>query len=306
MNLKHIKIYCNRIKESILILFFTAVIILTGKAGLIAGPGTTGGEVLNMSPGAGPAALGEAFGARSGQINSTVYNPAGLRWIEGLNFEASHMLYYLDTQMSSVGYGQKIGTLGLGIHVKNFMAEDTARDVIGQKEESFNINFGRYTVAAALPAEEEGQSWGAAVNVITESIYEKSAAAASLDLGWHYKMDDTASAGIVIRNIGQSIKVAGSKVDLPRQGVLAGEYRIGSYNFLSEISVSRQYNFGFRSGIQANMGRYLMLRAGFTYVTAPELTTGFGIDTGRWTLDYSFSPHFDLGMSHRFSLGVKL
>ncbi len=288
------------------IILCPAIIFLSGSL-LMADPGITGGEILNINSSAKAASLGEAMAGRPGEITSTVYNPAGLYCVEGTNFEVSHMLYFLNTHLSTLGYGQKLENFSLGMYFKYFMAEDKARDIVGEEmDKELDINYGQYTVAVALPGADEGQSWGAGVNLITESIYGESDSALSFNVGWHYRLDDRTSAGVVARNVGQSIKVGDTEVDLPRQAALAGEYRIDKFDFLWEIVSSKEYTVGFKSGVEASLSPGFDLRLGFSYITLPAVTLGFGVNKDYWIMDYAFMPHFDLGMTHRISLGIKL
>ncbi len=292
----------------LIILSACGVLVLTLPSwAFSSGPGETGAEILNFHPSARAAALGDAFSGASGGLESVLYNPAALIRMERTEFEFSHMFWFLDTSMSSAGVGHRVGPAGVGAYVKQFRGSDTRRDIFGEREGGFDIRFTQYTLAAGYPTDEEEQSVGAAVNLITETMGDESGSAFSFDFGWHYRMwDGMSSYGLVARNIGGGIKTAESEADLPREIVFGGRNQVRAFEFLWEISTSRPYGFCWRSGISARMGEHFTLRAGFKYILEPEYSAGFGVQAGGWILDYAFFPHLDLGISHRISIGARL
>lgn len=288
-------------------LFCTAAAFITAQP--VSGEskyGTTGGQILEVDSSARAAALGYAFTGLADGYTGALYNPAGLTQLSGPEIEISHMRYYEETHMSSIGSAHKLGQFGLAAHIKQFSATDTERDYIGNRVDDFTIAFRQFTVAAGYPMPDEGASLGAAVNIITENIHNDSGTGFSLTGGWHYLLPDGSSYGLTVRNAGTGIKTSDSEADFPLEAAVGGAYRPGKFILLWEAATSRQFNFAFRSGIQANMSREFCMRFGFTYLTRPEFTVGFGINVENWVVDYAFLLHADLGMAHRISLGFKL
>ncbi len=299
------------------------IIIAAGRVPLYgSGYGTVGAQILNLNSSSRSGAMGYAMGAVSGDVNSVVYNPAALQGIKGISAQVSHLVYFLDSKMSSISYGQKFGDIGAGAKIKIFSAQDTERDGQGEKVGDFDIRFTQLSMGAGMPLNDR-LSAGAAIKYISE-IYDVSdslsASAAALDLGLWLKGFDGDSFGLILKNLGPEMKVGREKVSLDRKAALAGAHDLRGYLFVWEISTSRQYSVGFQAGLELDVMRYLKFRAGGTYITRPNFMVGIGIpwepsmfslwslgSTHKpplWELDYAFFPHMDMGMTHRFSLGV--
>ena len=287
-------------------IIFTSACIALSAAGtaLSVDYGTAKGQILEFTASARAAALGDAPSGAERGLPAAGCNPAGVSGISGTELQFSHILHFLDTSMSSLGFGQGLGRGGIMISLKQFRAGDTARDSLGREIESFNIVFEQYSVGAGFPLG-KGQSLGAALNVLSEEVYSEKTFSAGFDLGWLYSSPGGNSIGFSVKNIEREI--GEDDFGLPFICSLAGGHGFLDYFRLYwDVSASRQYGLGFKSGVQADVSGILALRAGFRHLTVPEATFGFGVRKGLWTLDYAFLPHFDLGTGHRFSLGLGL
>ncbi|MFH1415532.1 MAG: UPF0164 family protein [Elusimicrobiota bacterium] len=297
-------------KTSAKLIFTVLAGVCFSWSSLYGGYGTAGARILNLKCSARISAMGNAFAGLSDDLNAVVYNPAGLSLLYGTEFQFTRLVYLLDSGMSSVTYGQKIGRFGLGVKVKLFTADDTYRDEVGYNEKEFGIRYSQYTVGAGYPLFLR-HSLGVAVNVVTEDFQlEKtgyaegdiSGRAVGFDIGWLYRGYRGDSFGLVLRNIGGRINTGSEKSPLPAQYVLGGGHRMGKFLFVWEIFTGREISFGWECGLEAEMSGF-SVRSGFMYLTNPDISFGFGLPYKNWRLDYAFSPHQDLGTAHRVSLG---
>lgn len=228
--------------------------------------------------------------------------------------------------------GWGLDYIGIGFKWKYFYAGDTIRDESGEEGKSFDIIYSQYSVGAGCPLTKR-LSAGLAVNIVSEEIYTEKDTFAGVDLGGHYKLsagrrystmlrvrgrrvrrvilsepEGINSVGLVIRNIGSS--------SLPLKLVLGGAHELTMISGLEsawgsvvddlivvwEAFADSKKNYGYKFGLEGEI-RGFKARAGFIYTTKPNITFGFGVPEGKWNIDYAFLYHWDLGMTHRVSIG---
>ncbi len=287
------------IKNIIITACFIAVAVSFSNA--VDGFGSTGAQILNLNSSARVTAMGNANAGLADDLNAVIYNPAGLVQLYGTELQFSHLMYFMDLNMNSVTFGQRIGKAGVGFKWKGFSTEDTARSDIGVEIEDFDVKFSQLTFGLGIPLSDR-YSFGASINSVSEKLYDESAGAVGFDLGWYIKGYRGDSFGIVVRNIGAGIEHMEVEDKLPLKFVLAGGHNMDKFLFAWEAFAGRETDFGWNCGLEADMSA-LKLRAGYIYKNKVDITVGFGIPYKNWTLDYTFSPHQDLGLAHRVSLG---
>lgn len=281
------------------------------KLSFASGYGTTGAQILNLYSSAKIAAMGNAHAGLADDLNAVIYNPAGLTQLYGTEFQFTHLIYFLDTSMSAMTYGQKIGRIGMGLKFKIFKAEDTYRNNVGYNDKKFDIKYSQYTLGLGFPVSPR-HSMGISINSVSENFNlssidafgkDKKDTVMGFDIGWHYRGFRGDSFGLVIRNIGGDIQVDKEKDKQPLKYVLGGGHRMGKFIFVWEAITGRQMNFAWQSGLEIRING-LKIRSGLIYITKPDITVGFGLPYRNWLLDYAFLPHQDLGIAHRISLGM--
>lgn len=299
--MKNIKIICA--------FLITTALCFSSKSAR--GYGTAGAQILNLNSSAKIIAMGNANAGLADDLNAVVYNPAGLIQLYGQEIQFTRLVYFLDTGMSSLTYGFKIGRAGIGLKWKLFTGEDTYRDARGYNEKDFNIKYSQYTLGVGYPVISR-HSAGIAVNVVSESFElgsvaefgeDKSDSVIGFDAGWLYRGSRGDSFGLVVKNLGGRIKIDEAKIKLPLKYVLGGGHSMGRFLLVWEVFTGRQVDFGWQCGLQADI-RGFKLRTGFMYIISPDITLGFGLPYRNWSLDYAFFPHQDLGIAHRVSLGA--
>ncbi len=285
--------------KNFIVLAFMAVVWQVNPA---SGAGTTGGRILQINTLSRVAGVGDAYTARANDVAAVTFNPAALNRIYGPEVEFSHNRYLLDTYLSAGTGVYKWGNLGLGIQWKQFSSPETYRDEYGKNEESFNNEFTQVTMAAGFPLSQR-VSAGFGVKSINEDLYNTSDSALTVDAGVHivgYRGD---TYGIVVKNMGGNLEHVTEDSDTDTRLILAGAHSMGNFIFSWDLIRASEFDLGWRAGMEGQFFG-VNLRTGVRYEHAPDFTLGFGIPYGRWTLDYAFSPHRDLGGAHRMSLGA--
>lgn len=233
-------------------------------------------------------------------------------------------------------FTEELNRIGLGFKWKFFHARDKARDEYGIESESFNVKFSHLSFGGGY-ALTEHHSLGLAVNFVTENIYDEKGKAVGIDLAWHYKsnLDQYYSStlgtpeeieklftfmvpskinniGVVIKNLGSRIRIgSGSKNSQPLKLIVGGAHELEVLNDLLavwEVFTSKEVSLGVKCGMEKRISLGMLgefkARAGFIYLTNPNITLGFGIPERNWYIDYAFLLQ-ELGAAHRFSYGVK-
>ncbi len=274
------------------------------------GYGTAGAQILNLNGSAKIAAMGDANAGVADDLNAVISNPAGLIQVYGTELQLARVVYFLNTGMNVLTYGQRVGRVGMGLNLKFFSAEDTYRDSLGYGSKKFIIRYGQYTLGAGYSFLLR-HSVGVSLNMVTENFRlgstdgfdsDKKDSVMAFDVGWLYRGYRGDSFGAVIRNIGGEISPGEKKDRVPLKYVLGGGHILGKFLFAWEVFNSLQVSFGWKFGVQVDL-HYMKLRCGCKYVIGPDMTIGFGLPYGMWLLDYAFFPHQDLGAAHRLSLG---
>ncbi|MGM0441420.1 MAG: UPF0164 family protein [Elusimicrobiota bacterium] len=278
------------------------IIVAAGQVSSAQGAGTTGGRILKIDTLSRVAGVGGAYTARANDVAAVTYNPAGLTRIYGPEVEFSHSRYFLDTSLTSLSAVYKWSGLGLGFQWKQFSSPETYRDETGGSEENFDNKFTQLSMASGF-ALSQRISVGLSLKSVNEDLYETSDSAVVFDSGIYivgYRGD---TYGITVKNLGGAIEHKNEESDTDTKLTLAGAHSMGDFIFSWDLMRTGEYDLGWSAGLEGEF-RGVKLRGGVKYENSPDFTMGLGIPYGRWTLDYAFSPHRDLGGAHRMSLGI--
>lgn len=232
-----------------------------------AGPGTTSAQILNFGGGARARALGDAFSAVSGDVTTSLWNPAGLANLTDSNWssdrkgsqlsmfysdrsaifgEAGEGLYY--TFFSGAMPLGDIGTIGATLQLNG---QGTSAVTVDSPEVIRNENLGTNMVFTLSYADYLTNSIAMGINgkMIRMVLASISGSSYAVDLGLQYDVPFKpipTTIGMVIQNVGPDIafKDENQSDPLPRM------FRVGT-----SMSLYRdKYNhFRLVSGITSNI-----------------------------------------------------
>jgi hypothetical protein len=148
------------------------------------------------------------------------------------------------------------------------------------------------------------------------SKIEESASAIGLDLGATYKLDnDKTSFGAAITNFGTDMKFNRETESLPFLfKVGAAHYLLDDWLVSLDLNFPKDnefyFNFGTQYSIEVADDLKFALRAGYEGRNKDIpgfnwINLGFGLEYLDFKFDYAFVPYGDIGMTHRFSFGIK-
>ncbi len=322
-------------------------------AGDLARTGTAAAAQLSVPVGARYLAMGGANIANVVGVDGLYWNPSSLASMSNVATGVfSTMNIFNDVSVNYLAVGVQMGDLGnLAITLKSFDFGDipmtTILDTEGSVGQTFSPTFSTLGLTYAIQLTDVIKV-GVTGKLISESIDRASASAVAMDAGIQY--DNLGgysglSFGIVVRNIGSSMRYEGSGLTFESEektGLFGGftkreatsddlptSFEIG-FGYTSNIDEQstllfstnfNNYNYGsdaLRLGAEYMFNNMIALRGGYLYATdldaEEQLYTftagaGFHYDVGGMdlTIDYSFrdSQYFDGNNLFSLKLGFQ-
>lgn len=274
-------------------------------------PGTSGAQFLNVPVSARSASLGEAYTGFAEDSGIIEYNPAGLGNIFTNELSLSHLAYFENTTLQSMGITLPTRKFVFGLNGKYLNTEDTERDVYGIDKNDFYIIDWSIMGGFAYKITPDF-SLGLSVRNISQKLKDKTASGASFGLGAFTVMPrQKISLGISVVNIGQGMKFIDERDPLPLTLKMGGSWGIThKTTLLVEVVQPNDSGLRQRLGLEYHFSEPLWLRLGWKinqrkFDDYTGFTGGFGLRFKKFYLDYAFVPHSDLGVSHYISTAIK-
>ncbi len=283
--------------------------------------GTTGFNFLKVGVGARAAALGGAFTAISGDLESTTWNPAGIYAVGGRAAAVSYTSYLVDTEAGFLSYAQPAGARMWAVSVNYFNYGDLQGTGVDGSDEG---TFGAFDVATGITAAQ--QVWGhrltlgATAKWIYSGIDDYTADAWAMDLGVLARGPVPGmTLGLSLANLGsvRSGFTKGYEDSLPvllRAGVSHSPAHFPLPVLLSaDVAVPNDNDAYFTFGAEIRLVGGLTLRPGYSLQQsgldgdeALGLSAGAGVDLKGMRFDYAYASFPALGDVHRISLSGRL
>ena len=279
--------------------------------------GTTGFNSLKIGVGARPAALGGAFAAVAGDLESTHWNPAGLLGLPGRAATISMTQYVVDTQAGflSVAFPREKRVWGFSLNY--FSAGEMRRtDEEGADLGTFSAADLAAYATVAQRAWSDRITLGLNLKAVYSSIGDYSSDAYMVDIG---VLAPTPISGMTmgasLSNLGavRSGYSGDSKDSLPVNIRLGVSHRPAHTPLpmivLADLNVPNDNDPYLAVGVEFRVGRGLYLRPGYsTRQVGSEgneplgPTGGAGFLVQGYRLDYAYSSLPELGEVHRLAL----
>ncbi len=243
--------------------------------------------------GAYPLSLGGAFAAARARAECIYFNPAGAAGAGGF---AANLSYARLFGLPELGYASAaaifpIGSFGVGGAVRTFGNEKYRENVL-------------YLCGSAVPFKNLFLGLTCRYGSVNISGYGQ-AGTFILDTGVLADLSEDVSWGFAAKNVNYA-KIGRSGEELPQilqAGISAKP--VSSVTLLMDLYKDARFPLEFRSGIDYRLLPLLNLRVGFGSRPS-RCAAGFGINLPIFQLDYAFNTHTDLGVSHEFSVGIKM
>ncbi|MBI4668261.1 MAG: PorV/PorQ family protein [Elusimicrobia bacterium] len=276
----------------------------------------TGAEFLNISVGARPAGMGNAYTSLVNDVTAIHWNPGGLGLMNSRELAAMYSQWLIDTQYNFLGFGYptKMGTLAGSLVVLS-QGESEARGASREKtgsvkaqDQSLALGFGRNLGRLNV---------GLNTKWLQSEIAGYKTTSIALDMGLIYPWSRSVFLGLAVQNLGPGMKFINQRDPLPITLATGVSYRTPQGLSLALDAKQQLYN----KKIQINIGTeyrvlpMFALRGGYLAKFAQDnnlpgtkfsgLSAGIGFAFLGNEVDYAFTPFGVLGDTHRVSLSLK-
>lgn len=279
--------------------------------------GTTGAQFLELPVGARAIAMGSAYSSISGDPFSAYYNPAGLASIDKFNAGLMHAVYFQDISYEYGVFTTPIKELGVIAISAQYLAVSKLAEIDKTgvaTGDSFKPND---MAVSAIYAKQFGVvDFGVSAKYIQSQILNSASTFAG-DIGLQTKVGNF-RFGLSVLNIGKGLKFLDEENSLPTTGRIGASVLLTPRWFLSVDGIApKGNNLLMAAGTEykrpLTQTIKVSLRAGYNsrYATSKlggmaGVNAGAGLDFGSINVDYAWSPYGDLGVTHRFSLSMRL
>ncbi len=252
------------------------------------------------------AAFSGAFTAVSNDESALFYNPAGLANVYRGAVGFSHVQWFEDIRMDNVIFSYNYDRrLGWAVSVSHlWMPPLEGKDRFGQPTGEVNVSSSLVQLGFGYKVHPSFYI-GLGIKYFNDRLADVSADGMAIDFGiFVHTFLRGLTLGVSVQNIGGTIQydVAKEKIPWVLRGGLA--YMVSntglqlSFDAVRAVDTDIYYAFG----MEYNFRNMLALRLGNQFQSektlAPTFGTGFQI-AGKYTVDYTFYTHNDLGATHR-------
>lgn len=302
-------INAKRILVGVCIVLITAGVTLNAEA-TNKKAGTKGGQFLKIAVGARSAALGGAFVAVDGDVNSIYWNPAGLGSIKQQQATFMHNEWLSDVRHEFIGYAKPLSD---GRVMAGGITYLGSGNIEGWKNEITRDDFSAGDMAVTISYSckmNEKMLVGANAKLIHQRIKDSSANGIAIDMGVLYPtMVKGLSVGATLRNLGTRMKFENEADSLPIE--LKGGISFNTSNkkmlYLMDVTIVTDNNMRINTGIEYRLTPKLSLRTGYSSNNDLDngLSAGIGFNTEGLQFDYAYVPYGNVDNTHRVSVGKR-
>ena len=263
--------------------------------------------------------MGGAQGASTDSVYSMYWNPAGLSEVFLNEVGVTYYRAFQDLSYSFIGYAMPADIYGTLAFQAFFLGSGPITSTRENPDGSFagtGDSFSVYDLGLGISQSKQitrNLSYGVSLKLLAHKIMNERAFALAADAGAIYQtVIEELKAAVVIQNVSTKYSFISQELREPWGIKFATVYSLID----KPLILTTDYNFlphqldTFNLGAEYWPLELLALRAGARLPSPAGLLSvfslGFGIDWRElYELDYSFSPHSELGISQRFSLIVR-
>lgn len=241
------------------------------------------------------AAMAGAYTAVADDVEAALWNPAGLRFCEGIQVNTTYTNLYGLSDLKYMNFNFILPTLRAGTWGVGY----TSFGPTDYKETDLRLSF----------ASEIGRGVYMGANLKSDRLKigndGGSAGAMGIDLGFTANVSKIFRMGFTAINVNSP--TIGDTSEMPERRFIMG-VQLKPFDGLStslDIHKPLEQELETRVGVEFGLNEAFALRAGVQTIPA-RFTFGFGFNWSVCTLNYAFSNHTVLNSQHLFSLQMKL
>lgn len=278
-----------------------------------ANAGTVGAEFLRMGAGARGMSMGEGFSALVDDATALYWNPAALAGLENRSATLMHAKTIEDSFYDFGGYGQKLGSGGIGVGFQYYSAGSLDNtDVNGNKTGTSAPS--DVAVLAGYGHRRGGFQAGLTGKYVQSKLVD-TASTFAVDAGvmtpWYLNEKVRLAATIV--NVGGTLTYDKESTDLPMTlrvgtGVHAMKNWLVGADVVAPKGEDSYVGLGTEYKIPVGSALGLALRAGYTTLERggdAGISGGVGFWLNGLDVDYALVTQGDFDASHRVSVGYR-
>lgn len=285
--------------------------------------GSNSAEFLNIVPDPKITSLGGGGYAEVSNLPSAAFNnPASLLGLNRSWLSVSYLAYPGDIQHHFVSlaaptpYGTIGGSLGFlsynDIQGYDNNAQQMAID--GSYDMFFMMSY-VLPIRTSIPIVREHGAVGVNVKVLQSKLTAYSSEAIAMDVGGIVKIPgvDGLTGGIAYKNLGSDMKFVDRSIPMPSSLNLGLAYRnpeLRNIFATLDYSMPDKGEAALSAGLSISPVYFLTLRGGYRTVTdkglMSDIRTGFGLQFGDFSLDYSFTPFTYFSPIHAMNISVAI
>lgn len=287
-----------------------SVALMTSAYAKVAG--TTMADFLKVGIDAKTAAMGGVYVSNGDDVYALSTNIAGTSDVENREMSFSHLGYVESIYFENLQYAQKLGKGVLGVDIRSMHTTDDRLSEIGNKTGVFTDRGNAFMVSYASHLT-DSLSYGVGVKYIYMSLDSESGNSYGFDAGILYKMLEKARIGVSVQNIGPRMKLAEDENEIPAIVRLGGDYLVmEKLDVAGEMDIPLEGEKSYGIGAEYKVMEKFLIRTGYKHREEGNnlggldgFAAGFGINLGKYSLDYAFVPFGEFDNTHRVSLKLK-
>ncbi|MCK4936245.1 MAG: PorV/PorQ family protein [Elusimicrobiales bacterium] len=273
---------------------------------------------LKIPVGARPAALGGAFSAFKGDVNSIAYNPGALSYINetGISLMRANYIGGIKHDWLSLARPHRNGAVSaiainsLSINsIDGYANDGTPADSVSSADLAFNFAHARKL--------SDKIGFGLNLKYITERLDTERANAFAADLGVLIESPiENLDFAFVAENLGSKMKFIEDAFYLPARAKAGFLYKRNILNlkcaYSAEMIIPADGKKSFLTGLETIFNNQFFLRAGWqnSRDLGSEITYGLGYmlkvsQKMNMNIDYAFADYGEFGNVHRFGITLK-
>jgi tetratricopeptide (TPR) repeat protein len=314
---KIMKIIYNKIMnaKNFIYLFTLFSLLFTNSFSRSIGRGGKPGELLTFGAGARSFGLGKSYVSIADDASASIWNPAGLYFVNMNELTALHTSLYEQTNFEFLSFAYPTidrGTFALlllYLSSAGFEGRDINNVVTGEfsnTQFSFGISYGNKLFKDFFA--------GASIKYFSNTLERSTSGNITFSIGILTEVYPKLMVGATLNNL-VSLQTGEATADkLPIVLRLGGSYRMFEDQLIISLDFDTNY-YGVYLGSEYKLFKpsshqllQSSIRAGVNvedfFKGQTELTVGFGIGYKEYSLDYAFSTE-ELGGSHRLSATVR-
>jgi len=282
----------------------------------------TAGKILQLGVDSRAVAMGGAYSAVANDHAALFWNPAGLAQVYQYEIAYMHNLWVGEIQDSYISYAQPLygGGLAIGLNYFNFgefkKFDIDANGLPIPLDKTYTPYTMVVSVGYGLDLPHVGHV-GTAIKLVSENVDSFSSMSILVDAGIQFRnIIENLDGAVMLQNLGLPLEGFPAPLNV-RLGIayqlpLLIDQKLDQFLISLDGRVPMPFDesYTINVGMEYKYHRLIAARAGYKVSTINQLgnqaglTVGVGLSIANYSLDYSFAPMGELGLTHQIMVST--